>query len=300
MTFSANAKNTLFTFDTGLLSGTLQPIGHRQGIRQLIHKPTGLSLVHPDFSLLNLYLIFATGQCIASARAFKRTITTKSNRVRIHCDPTNQHRANLSLTYHLVSPNVIDLHVAIRTRDDYKAYEALLSNYFDLALKPQFCTSQRDPSQSSKSIHWYTPFAQHQLKNNALVFPRDAQAAQLHHDGRWSNVKSIYQWKTQNYYAHPIALQTHPEHNIAVALMTHPKTCPSFSWTIGIADIHQGSYGSDHLDDPHKARNPIYTSLFGHDLYAPQQYTAHIRLAVIQLDPQMSNLYTAYNTFLSA
>ena len=49
-----------------------------------------------------------------------------------------------------------------------------------------------------------------------------------------------------------------------------------------------------------KARNPINTSLFGHDLHTSKQYTAHIRLAVIPTDPQMSNIQTAYDTFLSA
>ncbi|MGA1196894.1 MAG: hypothetical protein ACO36I_10390 [Candidatus Latescibacterota bacterium] len=297
--FSPNQKQTQFTFETDLLSGILQPTGHRHGIRQLIHKPTGVSLVHPDFSLLNLYLLFTTGQCIASARTLQRTITTQSNRVHIHCEPTHQHRADLTLTYHLQPPNAIDLTITVRTRDDYVAYEALLANYFDLAFKPQFCVSDSNFSKSRKAIHWYTPIAQHQHKNNALIFPRDAQVAHLHHDGRWSNVKSIYQWKTHHYYAYPIALQVHSEHNIAIALMAQPQTCPSYSWTIGIADINQGSYGSDHLDDPQKARNPIYTSLFGHNLQAPQHYTAHIRLAVMSLDDQMSNLYSEYESFLT-
>jgi len=299
MTFSPNAKETQFTFENDLLSGVLQPTGHRHGIRKLIHKPTGASLVHPDFSMLNLYLLFATGKCIASARTFQRTVTPKSRRIHIFCEPTQQHRINLQLSYQLVSQNAIDLKITARSRDDYPAYEALVANYFDLALKPQFCISDSNFSRSRKNLHWYTPVAQHQHKDNALVFPRDAQAAQLHRDGRWSNVKSIYHWKTHHYYAHPIALQLHPEHNIAVALMTHPETCPSLSWTIGIADIKQGSYGSDHLDDPHKARNPIYTSLFGHHLQAPKEYTARMRLTVIPLDAQMTHLHEAYDTFLS-
>ena len=197
----------------------------------------------------------------------------------------------MSLTYQLVPPNAIDLHIAVRAREDYAAYEALLSNYFDLELKPKFCTSESKYAQSPESIYWHTPFAQHQHKDNALIFPRDAKAAQLHLDGRWSNVKSIYKWKTHSYYAYPIAIQTHPDHKIAVVLMAHVETCPSFSWTIGIADIQQGSYGSDHLDDPHKSRNPIYTSLFGHNLLASKQYTAHLRLAVIDIDSQMADLY---------
>jgi hypothetical protein len=293
--FYPNARQSLFTFESDVFRGSLQPSGHRQGIRSLIHKPTGLSLVHPDFSLLNLYLIFATGQCIASARAFKRSVSTDGATVCVHCDPTHQHRAELNLTYRIAHPNAIDLVVDVCTRDTYRGYEALVSNYFDLAFKPQFCVSESTLSKASQTAHWYTPVAQHQHRDNALIFARDPLASQLHRDGRWSN----YQWKTHGYYAYPIALQVHPEHRIALALMTRAEMCPSFSWTIGIADIQQGSYGSDHLDDPHKARNPIYASLFGGDFFAPQHYSTRIRLAVIPLDSEMSALFEAYDAFLS-
>ena len=297
--FTPNTKNTRFTFETDLLSGTLQPTGHHHGIRKLVHKPSGLSFVHPNFSLLNLYLLFTTGKCIASARTFQGTVSYQENAIHIHSEPTQNHHANLTLTYHLVPPNAVDLKITVHTRTHFRAYEALLANYFDLAFKPQFCVSESNFRTPNTGVQWYTPIAQHKHTNNALIFPRDAQSAQLHRDGRWSNVKSIYHWKTQHYYAHPIALQIHPEHNIALALMTRRQTCPSMSWTIGIADIQQSSYGSDHQDDPHKARNPIYTSLFGHDLNAHQHYTTHIRLIILPIDTQMSHVFEAHNTFLS-
>jgi len=93
--FSPNANQTLFHFETDLIKGTLQPAGHRHGIRKLIHKPTGISIVHPEFSLLNVYLLFATGQCMASARSFRRTVSVEPNAIHVHCEPTHAHRADL-------------------------------------------------------------------------------------------------------------------------------------------------------------------------------------------------------------
>lgn len=298
--FSPNAQNTHISFETDLLSGTLQPAGHHHGIRQLTHKPSGLPLVHPNFSLLNLYLLFTTGKCIASARTFQGNISAQKDHVHIYTDPTQNHPANLTLSYHLIPPNVIDLKITVHPQAPLRAYEALVAHYFDLAFKPQFCVSESNFRHTRTNMHWHTPIAQNQYTNNARIFPRDAHSAQMHRDGRWSNVKSIYQWKTQQYYALPIAIQVHAEHNIAIALMAHRETCPSFAWTIGMANIQQGSYGSDHLDDPYKARNPIYTSLFGQDLNPHHSHIAHMRLAVLPFDPHLSSVLTAYEDFLSA
>ena len=256
--FTPNANQNLFHFETDLLKGTLQPPGHRHGIRKLIHKPTGHSIVHPDFPLLNVYLLFTTGQCIASARSFHRTVSVKTNTIRVHYEPTRAHRADLTLTYRLTRPDAIDLTISIRSRDHYPAYEALIANYFDLALQPYICAAD-----SYRNLHWFTPIVRELYRDNALIFPRDAESARLHLDGRWSNVRSIYKWKSQYYYAYPIALQVHPDHNIATLLMTRSESCPSLSWTVGFADAKISSHRSDHLDDPLKARNPLYLSLFG-------------------------------------
>ena len=290
--FTPNTNQTLCHFETDLIRGTLQPSGHRHGIRKLIHKPTGLSLVHPEFSLLNVYLLFATGQCIASARSFRRTVSIKSNTITVHCEPTRAHRADLTLIYRLSPPNAIDLSISVRARDHYPGYEALIANYFDLALQPHICTSN-----SYREPYWFTPTLSELYRDNALIFPRDAESAQLHLDGRWSNVRSIYQWKSQNYYAYPLAMQVHSEHNIAALLMTHPKTCPSLSWTVGFADAKISSHRSDHLDDPLKARNPLYLSQFGHHLHPTVRYITQIRLAIDQLDAQMTLPIKAYQTF---
>ena len=82
-------------------------------------------------------------------------------------------------------------------------------------------------------------------------------------------------------------------------LMTHPETCSSVSWTVGLADAKTSSYRSDHLDDPFKARNPLYLSLFGNHLHPTVRYTAHIRLAVTDLDPKMEAPIKSYKTFIA-
>jgi hypothetical protein len=213
----------------------------------------------------------------------------KRNSIQVHCEPTRLHRADL--TYRLAPPNAIDLTISVRARDHYPAYEALLASYFDLALQPQICSTN-----TYRDLHWFTPVLRDLYKNNDLIFPRDAETARHHLGGRWSNVRSIYQWKSQHYYAYPLALQSHPEHNIATLLMTHPKSCPSISWTVGLADAKTSSYRSDHLDDPLKARNPLYLSLFGHHLNPTVRYTAHVRLAVTDLDPAIKNGLAKYHS----
>ena len=294
--FFPNEKQTLFHFETDLLRGVIHPRGHRHGIRKLIHKPTGLSLVHPDFPLLNLYLLFAAGRCLATARSTQRTVAADPTAVRINWYPTRAHRATLQVSYHLSAPNAIDLVIAAHAHDDYPAYEAMVANYFDLAFKPSIYVSG---GQYQRAPHWFSPVLHHLYRDNALVFPRNAKTAQFHRDGRWANVRSIYRWKTQHYYALPIAMQIHPEQHIAVALMAHPETCASLSWTVGLADAKISSFGSDHFDNPRNARNPLYISLFGHDLEATGCHIARMRLSVIELDTNQMAPLDCYRAFIA-
>ncbi|MCZ6635389.1 MAG: hypothetical protein O7G87_18470 [bacterium] len=294
--FHSNTNGTLYNFETDLLQGTIQPGGHRHGIRKLIHKPSGLQLVHPDFALLNLYLLLAQGQCLASARSIYRTVTLQNNTIRIHWEPTPLHRAGLDLTYQWVNASTLDLTITVSAHENYPAYEAFLASYFDLALRPYICT---DGGSYSKEPHWHTPVLQQLHRNNALVFPRDAEAGRLHLDGRWRNVRSIYLWKSEQYYAYPLAIQAHPDQQIAVVLMAHPETCPAVCWTVGLADVNISSYQSDHLDDPYKARNPLYLSLFGQDLQPRDKRTARVRLAVIELDKAMEHPIEVYKAFIN-
>ena len=292
-------EKNIWYFETEELKGILQPWGHHHGIRHLIHKPTNTEVTHPDFTLLNLYFLFATGTCLASGRSVPKTVSGDEHAVRIRWEPTHLHKAELTACYQVKEPNLIDLTLTVRAREVYPAYEALLSSYFDLSFRPYIYVSGSTYADPPDEPHWYTPMLHHLYKDNALVFPRDPQMARLHLDGRWGNVQSIYRWKSHQYYALPLAIQANQDQKIATVLMSRPEDCAAVCWTVGIADIKVSSYQSDHMDDPFNARNPLYMSLFGTDFQPGNRRTVRTRLAVTPLDEQMTTPLAAYKSFIS-
>ena len=278
----------LWEFETEVLAGTIRPWGHHHGVNHLIHKPTGVRLVHPDYTLFNLYFIFCEGACLASARSAQKTVRVHEDCVSIHWKAAELHRAELTACYRVLEPNIIEFSVTVNAMENYTAYEAFLSSYFDLSLRPYVYVS--GGSFVGSRPHWYTPVVESLYRDNAIVFPRDARCARMHLDGRWGNVKTLYQWKSQQYYGLPLAVQADRERGVGAVLMSQRQDCPSINWTVGISDPRQSSYRSDHLDDPMNARNPLYFSLFGEDVEAGVERTARVRLVVVGLDDDFGSV----------
>ena len=74
-------KNSVYDFETSELKGSLRAqspdpqVDIRHGISQLVHKPSGVSIIHPKYSALNLFRLFATHTGLGEPRLFERTVS---------------------------------------------------------------------------------------------------------------------------------------------------------------------------------------------------------------------------------
>jgi hypothetical protein len=276
-----------WAFETAELSGFLLPDGQRHGVKTLVHKPTGLEVVHPDYDVLNLFLLFSTNLCLGTAREKDRQVQQIDGGVRVTWPPTDDHRAELIADYLFKEPNIIDLVVTIRSNWPYPAYELFLSNYFDPTMRP-YVYLEGSPYASPPDVPtWVAPEVNEVFVGTGLVFPRDQHASQRSVDGRWNRIWALYQWNPQRYYEEPVLFQSDPEQRVAAVLMSRREDC--FAVICG--------YDSPNLEDPFKSQNPLYLSLFGDDLVAGSVRTVKARLQVLALDGDLDRVLAAYERF---
>jgi len=77
-----------FAFDTDVMAGRIEPAGAYHGIGSLIDKRSGRQLIHPDYSALNLFRLFAHHQAMGQPRFMERSISAAAGGVEIRWPPT--------------------------------------------------------------------------------------------------------------------------------------------------------------------------------------------------------------------
>lgn len=289
MPFAMDASGEAWRFETDELEGVLNPMGARHGIKTLTHRPTGVDVVHEKYDLLNLFLLFAQNRCMGAARDYERQVEVDGDRLTVTWPPNDTHQAALTAVYELSGPSTIDLTVTVRSEWPYPKYEVFLSNYFNVAMDPHVYLQQCPYVEPPDAPQWAAPTANDVFAGTGLVFPRDFHAARNSVDGRWTGIWALYQWNPQRIYELPICMMVEPQTRVAAVLMSRPEDC--YAVVTGYANAHP--------DDPFGNQNPMYLSLFGEDLSPGDERTAHVRLAVLEMDEEMRRPLEAYEAFVA-
>jgi hypothetical protein len=288
MPFAMDAIHMGWRFETDEMAGRIDPGGARHGVKALTHKATGVDVVHERYDLLNLFLLFAQNRCMGAAREYDREPAVEGDRLTVDWPANDTHQAALTAVYELTGPNTIDLTITVRSEWPYPKYEVFLSNYFNVAMTPSVYLQECPYVNPPDAARWVAPVASDVFAGTGLVFPRDFHAARNSVDGRWTGIHALYQWNPQRMYELPLCMQVDADSGVAAVLMSRPEDCSA---------VVTG-YANAHPDDPFGNQNPMYLSLFGEDLSPGDERTAHVRLAVIELDDAMQRPLEAYEAFV--
>ncbi|MGC9318613.1 MAG: hypothetical protein ACP5KN_11350 [Armatimonadota bacterium] len=287
MPFEHDAETGWWRFETDELEGMLEPEGSRHGIKTLTHRPTGVDVVHPDYDVLNLFLLFSTNKCMGTVRDYERKVQAQGESLTVHWPANDDHHAAVTAVYEIVGGAVIDLTITLQSEWAYEAYELFLSSYFDPAMSPHVYLQGSPYTDPPDQAQWVATEVNDVYVGTGLVFPRDWHCSKRPVDGRWTGLWAMYQWNPQRFYELPICMQVDPETNVAAVLMSRPEEC--FAVVSG--------YASDNPNDPFAVQNPLYLSLFGGDLLPGDERTAHVRLAITELDDAMQRPLELYEQF---
>ena len=282
-----------FAFDTDVMAGRIEPAGAYHGVGSLIDKRTGRQLIHPDYSALNLFRLFAQHQAMGQPRFMERSTSAVAGGVEIRWPPTAEHQVELVARYTVPAADAIDLRVTVRSEGTYAGYELFPAQL----LRPGAASARLPQGQPLRrtggrprpgGAHGERRLSRH----GAGVRPRSARGPALR--GRTLEPqrggRPTVQMCPVRYYAHCLAFLTDPGERLAAALMARPRDCYAISTR----------YFAENQADRMAPYSAFDLSLFGSDLVPGDEVTVGVRLALLPIDGDLSRPLGYYRAFAEA
>ena len=281
LAFVANDKGE-YTFDTGVLRGTLRQGGKSLGLAPLIHVPTGARLDR-SMGILSFYRVFTTGQRYG-AGAWDWPSTAKllpDGAVQVTWPEAPDRPFEMGALYRWKDPQTIDLETTVTARQDVRGFESFLAAYFGEAFPTPCVYVRENPEAQGKPglLPARKTYGEWQM------FPRDDQVLPIIRDGRWGLQPNPVNWTIMPRLAAPLALRRGAGSGLVAVLMAPPEEC------FAIATPYEG-----------ESHYSLYMARFGRDLKAGETAQARTRLVIGAgiADDQAVTLYQQYVRELSA
>jgi len=271
-----------YTFDTGVLRGTLCPNGKLQGLTSTTYIPSGTKLDR-SMGILSYYRVFTTGKRYGTgAWEWPGTATLVSDAtVRVTSPAMADRPLDFSADYRWKDPRTLDVETTVTARADLSKFESFLASYFDEAFPSPCVYVGEDPGEQDKPGFLLAK----KSYGDWQMFPRDTQVVPIIQDGRWKIEPNPVNWAIMPRLKAPVCLRRGAAGGLAVILMAPPEDC------FAIATPCEG-----------EAHYSLYLSLFGRDIKAGETAKAHARfiIASASSDAQVIALYQRYINELSS
>jgi hypothetical protein len=263
------AADREFTFDTGVLRGTLRGGGQSKGLVPAFDCATGTALAR-SMGLFSHYRLLDDRARYGKA-AWDWASEAKllnSGAVEVRWTADDAHPFDMTAVYRWSAPNALDLTTRVTARKELRKLEVFLASYFDgfpstavyAGGAPAFVPAAADAGK------WQ-------------MFPRDDEAVKIIQDGRWKHPPSPVEWAIRPKLAAPLAIRRDADRKLAAVVMARP------------ADAFAVACPQD--EEGHRS---IYLSLFGRDLKSGESAEARSRLVIGRdiTDAKAVQLYEAF------
>ncbi len=271
--FTATDTPGEFRLDTGSLEGKLREGGRSFGLAPLVHTPTQTAIAAP-LGVFNYYRVFTAnhrhGESMRGRPSEARLVSPKV--LEVIWSPADDCPFTLKGRYAWSGPGTLDLETVVTAHAPLPDFEVFLAAYFAEGF-PAGAVYAKPEDGGPRFMTAEKPGGVWQ------VFPRDAGAGDLIHDGRWSIPPSPVDWQTTAEFAAPVACRRNPETGVTVVVMARPEDCFA---------VFTPERGEGHRS--------LYLSLFGRTLHEGETARANARLiAGTGLDDAaILDLYRAY------
>ena len=279
-----------YRFETEAMTGEIRASGNYHGVWTLTDKATDRQVIHPKYSALNLFRLFAVHQGLDQPRLMGRAIEAGDTAVEVHWPVTETHQGALTARYEVIEPNGVDLTVTVSCEGTYAGYELFLSNYFHKTLRPHVYLHGSRYGRASTAPELVVPMVNDVFRGTVVVFPRDPHAARRCVDGRWNRSEGnspTVQMCPVRYYGYPFSFLTDTANRLGVVLMSTVADCYAISTRYHVDDE------ADRMTD----YSAFDFSLFGDDLVPGSRRAVRMRLVLTELDEDMSQPLAHYRAF---
>jgi len=206
-----------YTFDTGVLRGTLCQNGKPQGLTSVTHVPSRARL-DGGAGILGYYRVFTTKKRYGTA-AWEWPGKAKllpDGGVQVSWPAAADRPFDMNAVYRWKDPQMLDVETTVTARKDLDMFESFVASYFDAAFPSPFAYVNENPASigtpgfllAKKSI------------GDWQIFPRDADVLPIIQDGRWQIAPNPLNWAIMPELEGPVGLRR-AANGLAVVVMAH-------------------------------------------------------------------------------
>ena len=269
------APGGTFTFDTGVLKGTLRAAGKSFGITSLEHVPTGTALVGNEHGIFGHYRVFTAGKRYGTG-AWDWKSTAKAlpdGSVEVVWPAEDSRPFELRAHYRWAASDTLDVTTTVTATADLTGFESFLASYF----------AEPFPASTvyAKGGQDGEPFFQTTGEQGGVwqAFPRDPGVVSLIQDGRWKIEPNPVDWAIRDAFAAPLGLRRHRDNSLCAVVMSRPEDC----FCVMTPNAGEG----------HRS---LYLCLFGRDVKAGETVRAQSRL-VVRVLPKDGDAVALYQEY---
>jgi len=265
-----------YTFDTGVLRGTLSAEGKSRGLSSVVHVPTGARLDR-GAGICSFYRVFTTNRRYGkSAWDWPGTSELQPDgAVRITWPAAEGRPFQLTAVYRWANETALDVTITVKAREKLSEFEVFLASYFDEAFASPHVFVKANPDAEGRGGYMLAK----KSHGDWLMFPRDRGLVPLIRDGRWDKEPHPVDWTIMPELQMPIAYRRGVSAVPMVILMAPRADCFAMSTPYE---------GESHYS--------LYASLFGRDVKAGESATARTRFVVMAAgrDADILGMYGEY------
>ncbi len=265
-----------YTFNTGVLRGTLRQDGKSRGMSSVVHIPSGARL-DGSVGIAGHYRVFTTNKRYGTA-AWDWPSTAElrpDGSVRTTWPAAQDRPFDMAAQYRWADPQTLDVETTVTARADLSRFESFFASYFDKAFRSPFVYVVESPDNQGKLGF----LAAGKSDGTWQMFPREPQVLPIIRDGRWTIEPNPVDWAIRPRLAAPIGLRRDTTRGLTAIVMSPATDC------FAIATPHEG-----------ETHYSLYASLFGRDIKAGDTATARVRLVITKTisDDEVAALYNRY------
>ncbi|MBE0537076.1 MAG: SUMF1/EgtB/PvdO family nonheme iron enzyme [Phycisphaerae bacterium] len=241
-----------FTFDTGVLKGTLRSDGKSVGLSDVVHVPSGKRLDR-SMGMMSHYRVFTKGTRHGTAAWDwpSEAQLGDDGAVRVTWAKADGRPFELAAVYRWRDAVTLDVETFVTAAETLEDFESFVAVYCDAFL-------------ASPYVYVNSGFMQaRQAAGDWQVFPRGNDVVEMIQDGRWEKEPHPVAWTVRPHFGQALAFRKGAKAGPGVVVMAPPQDCFAISTPYS---------GESHYS--------LYLSLFGGDVAAGTTAQAKARLVI--------------------
>ena len=249
--------------------------GHYQGMRDLVHRPTGVQIAAGETlpGLVAPYRVFGNGRRYGDVRDRPTQVEIVPEGLRIMHPSDSENPFDLVSLYSW-DGDTLDVRYAITLHTEMLGFELGIASYLSAGFRAFISRQANVWGEKGFKI---VPVDANPMTDVYAVFPRSEGEMKTIFDGRLDLPPYPIRFTAPAYFAHPLAYRRHMKSGVMAVGMADPKEC--YSICIPVNDPPQEP-------DPSKGYQAIYFYLFGRDLRPGRTATTRLRWIIGQDLPE--------------